>query len=126
MYKKIRMMLKGKKALALSAVLFLLLPMVGYCGNATGTVAMIDLVQGPTGSQNLDLAFVYPSTNIVSPIACATYNRYAINLTIPSGRAIYATLLAAKMAGTSVKFYGNTTCDLYSNSETLSIIQLQQ
>ena len=56
--------------------------------------------------------------------SCATYQagsyfRYALSINTDAGKAIYAGLLAAQMAGQAVSILGSGACDLQSDTETI-------
>ena len=52
--------------------------------------------------------------------SCATFQRYAFDATTAGGKVMYKTLLTALRMGKHVQIYGTHTCDVESNSETLS------
>lgn len=51
-----------------------------------------------------------------SPV-CGNNDQWAINLSTPKGKSIYAMLLAAKAQDRNVWVYGNNTCDEWGDRE---------
>ena len=68
--------------------------------------------------------FVTPSTTVVSPPTCNVTNRFVFDSSTAGGKAMLATLLAAKALGLQVFFAGTTYCTLFTNAEDLSYIQV--
>jgi hypothetical protein len=59
--------------------------------------------------------------------ACATYQggsyfRFAVSITTDAGKAIYAALTAAAIAGLQVEILGTGACDIQSDTETIMTI----
>ena len=67
-------------------------------------------------------AFVTNSVNATGKPACATQNRWAMDLSTNSGKAMYATLIAAKATGSTVYMLGNGSCSIVLDTEDLYYI----
>lgn len=56
--------------------------------------------------------------------ACATTQRYAIEVTSAAGQAYYSAVLSAKMAGKLIVVYGNGACSNWADSESVNYVQI--
>ena len=79
---------------------------LGYAGTSTGYVSNLIV------STN---SLAYVSISGGNYASCATYGRYAIELSTVGGRALYATLLAAKVSGHQLVIVGTGTCNQQPN-----------
>ncbi len=84
-------------------------------GTATGLVVT-------TAVEKPGFAFVTNSVNATGKPACATQNRWAMDLSTNSGKAMYATLIAAKATGSTVYMLGNGSCSIVLDTEDLYYI----
>jgi hypothetical protein len=86
-------------------------------GSSTGPVTIMvykaDLVVFDTGS------------HADKPTCSAAGNNWAVSLTTPGGRAIYAALLAAQAQGRSVQVIGTGGCSDWPDRETPMAISIQ-
>lgn len=72
------------------------------------------------------VAFITPSKTITGTPSCNIYNRFAVNLSAPGAREIYATALMAKSTGSQgVTIAGTGACDVWSDSETAYLLYVQ-
>jgi hypothetical protein len=93
----------SKVVLALS-----LMAEVAHAGMANGHIN--EIVSYPSGSALINVNGSYTDAPACNVYVSAGYNRFNIDTTSATGRAVYATLLTAMHAGTGVFVGGDGTC----------------
>ena len=109
------------KALALLLVVGLA-PSSAYCGTLTGTIADFFYFQPTPNIVFITIA----GTNSGTP-ACSLYTKQmTLDISNPSGKAIYVHLLALKLTNPSaiVTLAGTNGCHLYGDRESVMYLSL--
>jgi hypothetical protein len=110
----------------LNACIILLATLISQpsaAGEAVGTIEFLQVGHGYTPDNAYVLVQII-GQRIGAP-SCAIDPRLAVNPNTAAGKAIMATLLAAKAAGSSVRIYGNGTCDVMGTEfESINYVRL--
>ena len=107
----------------ISSLLFALgiLPISVLAGDQSGSV--LDIRVASLTNWNASHVMINGTWN--SRPACATIGWWAFDIDTPSGRAMLATLLTAKVTGKTVILWGAGTCTLNGVMETLLQVSIQ-
>lgn len=114
------------RSLALIAIVLLSgVPETSYAGDANGvTIVNLQVMNPSPGNPGAGIAFVYFSGSHIGTWACSpgAWNRFAVDLATPAGRATYATLLSYYLNTPAklVNIHGNGDCTLWGDTETLN------
>jgi hypothetical protein len=105
----------------LLAITGALLPQHAAAGTQTGTITNL-ITRDSDG-----LVFVYLTGTASGRPACAAGTQYWMipNETSESGKRMYASLLAAQMAGRVVIITGKNTCIRWGDGEDINMVQTQ-
>lgn len=88
-----------------------------------GTVSSSNIIN-PTVMPNGQVIFSVTGARSGSP-SCATVTyRFAFDSTTPAGRSQLALLLTAYAMGKTVLVYGNNSCSVWSDTETMDFLQV--
>lgn len=96
-----------------------LVPMVGFCGNSTGSITVVQIVPGT----NNNVFVTSTGVNSALPACAAPGGRYVLDISTATGKAAYAALLSAKLTNNVVTLIGTNTCTFDPTAENLSQIQ---
>jgi hypothetical protein len=102
--------------------LFWLSSPAAYCGDTTGTISELLLL-----NDYPDRIFVRVNgSNTALPPCSTASNRYVLDSSTNMGKQLYALLLAAKHADVPITVHGFNRCSLISNSEDLRGVRQNQ